>query len=149
MATTKKGQLREKRIDCKWVLLAEDDDALRELLRVALLGEGYHVTTARDGQELVATIGTALCKQNAPRMPDVIVSDVRMPKHDGFQVLESIRSADWSVPVVMITAFATQETEVRANALHAVLISKPFDIGQLLQIVMQLTSSDQSELGAE
>lgn len=129
-------------MDCKWILLAEDDDALRELLRVSLLGQGYHVTTARDGQELVATIGTALCKQGAPRVPDLIVSDIRMPKHDGFQVLESIRSADWCVPVVMITAFATKETEARAHALHAVLISKPFDIKQLLELVLQLTSAD-------
>ncbi len=93
------------------VLVVEDDESMRELLRLHLSSAGYDVVTAEDG----IAAGYAVLKSP----PDLIVCDVEMPNMDGFQFIGALR-ADRSlprVPVIFLTSSA--EADVRARELGA------------------------------
>ena len=65
------------------VMLVEDDNNLREIYEARLLAEGYEIVTARDGEEALAIA--------VKERPDLIISDVMMPKISGFDVLDILR----------------------------------------------------------
>jgi CheY-like chemotaxis protein len=79
-------------------LLVDDDDVVRRSVRQVLDPLGWQVTEAEDGLLAVASLNT--------RQPDVIILDLMMPKMDGFEFLDELRSrADWQdIPIVIITA---------------------------------------------
>lgn len=118
---------------CLRVLLAEDDIALRDLLRAALARDGCVVTEARSGRELLEHLGHVVLRQR--RRPDVIVADHRMPGPKGLDVFEGLHAAGWQLPLVIMTAFATQEVRLRAAAIGAPLLDKPFDVASLVATV--------------
>lgn len=115
-----------------WVLLGEDDDDMRELLCHVLRENGFSVTATRDGQELAGAIGDAMAKRGPVRFPDLLISDVRMPKHTGISVLQSLRRAGWDIPVIIITAFPDRETRKTVRSLDAVMFAKPFSVHDFL-----------------
>jgi two-component system alkaline phosphatase synthesis response regulator PhoP len=80
------------------ILVIEDEKEYLELLKVRLESEGYEVLTAMDGQ-----VGIAKAKES---MPDLIISDIIMPKKDGFEVLREIRNdmVLKRIPFIMLTA---------------------------------------------
>lgn len=117
------------------VLLAEDDADMRTFLSVALQQEGYAVEEVQDGTALLDRIADGLLA-NSKLLPDIIVSDVRMPGWSGIDVLSSLRQADWAMPVILITAFGDAKTHAQARQLGAsTLLDKPFDIEELLRAV--------------
>ena len=121
------------------VLVAEDDDELRRLMVDVLNRDGYHVIAVADGAELFEFMIDALCGSRTE--PDVIVSDIRMPGFSGLDVLKHLRTADAHAPVVLITAFPTDETRRRAQELGAVaLLDKPFDLDDLVHAVQNAGS---------
>jgi len=88
------------------VLLVDDDDDARDLLTAVLERAGAQILTAAsvaEALELVEREG-----------PDVIVSDVGMPYRDGYALLEELRSRDWRLPAVALTAYARPEDRSRA-----------------------------------
>src|SRR5262245_32057755 len=94
------------------ILIAEDDVALRSFLAVALRKDGYEILEARDGAEVLGHLEGVLCTDRQwtassppPAAPDIIVSDIRMPGLTGLEVLDAIRGARLTVPVILITAF--------------------------------------------
>jgi len=93
------------------ILIVEDDRAVREGLRQLLVGEGYLVRVARDGED-------ALAKFSDSR-PDLILLDVMMPKMNGFKCCEEIRKSDSLLPVVFLTAKDSDSDEVRGMGLGA------------------------------
>ena len=113
------------------VLLAEDNGELRELLQRALELDGYEVIGFADGTTLVDYLGDALRAQSDTIVPDIIVSDIRMPGFSGMDVLAALRRADLEVPVILITAFGNEEIEAEARRLGASLFIKPFDLDDL------------------
>jgi DNA-binding response OmpR family regulator len=113
--------------DAKLILVADDDDDVRELVVFRLERAGYDVVTAADGQQAVE-----LARE---RHPDLCVIDVMMPKLDGYQVTRRLRETDGlsTVPVLLLTA-SVQEAAV-AEGFEAGAddyIKKPFSPQELL-----------------
>jgi DNA-binding response OmpR family regulator len=113
------------------VLLAEDDTAFRELLAEVLRRSGYEVLEAANGEELLDHVAFGLMRGESFRTFDLIVSDIRMPRHTGLEILTGMRSANLSVPVILITAFGDAETHRMAYELGARVLDKPFDMTEL------------------
>jgi DNA-binding NtrC family response regulator len=113
------------------VLVVEDDAAMRELLHEALTDEGYAVQLARGGREGIAKVRAA-----APGGIDLVVTDVKMPDLDGLDMLREIRAVDSPPHVIVITAFGSIETAIKAVKLGAHdYITKPFEIDALVLAV--------------
>jgi CheY-like chemotaxis protein len=111
------------------VLLAEDDASMRELVASSLRKGGYAVVEATDGADLVEQLGSLWIED---RIPDAIVTDVRMPRLNGLDFLAGLRRPKWTIPVVVITAFgdrALHEEALRLGA--AAVLDKPFRMAAL------------------
>src|SRR6204780_4923177 len=95
------------------VLLVEDDNNLREIYEARLQAEGYTIVAAKDGEE-------ALVVAKAEQ-PDLVISDVMMPKISGFEMLDILRNTDGlkEVKVIMLTALGQSDDQQRANRLGA------------------------------
>jgi CheY-like chemotaxis protein len=95
------------------ILLVEDDDNLREIYEARLAAEGYTIASAHDGEE-------ALVVAKAQK-PDLVISDVMMPKISGFEMLDILRNTDGlkDVKVIMLTALGQSEDQQRADRLGA------------------------------
>jgi DNA-binding response OmpR family regulator len=105
------------------VAVIDDDRALREMLEIGLVQEGFAVQTARDGHS-----GLGLIRDWAP---DCIVLDVMMPKLDGIAALPSIRRLT-EAPIVMLTALGEVRDRIAGIAAGADdYLAKPFDIAEL------------------
>lgn len=95
------------------ILLVEDDNNLREIYEARLQAEGYTIVSAQDGEE-------ALVVAKAEK-PDLIISDVMMPKISGFEMLDILRNTDGlqHVKVIMLTALGQSDDQQRATKLGA------------------------------
>lgn len=95
------------------ILLVEDDKSLREIYGVRLLAEGYDIVSAGDGEEALAMA--------IKDRPDLIVSDVMMPKISGFDMLDILRSTTETknIKVIMMTALSSEEQRQRGVTLGA------------------------------
>jgi DNA-binding NtrC family response regulator len=110
------------------ILLVEDKDSLRAMLRHALESQGHAVVEARDQREAVRTLQST--------RPGVIVSDLRLPEGDGLGVLRAAKDLDPSLPVIMMTAFGSIEDAVSAMKDGALdFLAKPVDPDHLLLLV--------------
>jgi DNA-binding response OmpR family regulator len=117
------------------IVVAEDDPAMLRLLAEALELDGHSVEVATDGAKLLVELVRARPQSEAI---DLVVSDIRMPTCNGFQVLEAVRAAHHTFPVILMTAFGDDETRARAEQLGARLFDKPFDLADLRSIVLEL-----------
>src|SRR5690606_19551224 len=95
------------------ILLVEDDKSLREIYSVRLQAEGYEIVSAGDGEEAIALA--------IKERPELIVSDVMMPKISGFDMLDILRSTAETkdVKVVMMTALSSEDQRSRGESLGA------------------------------
>lgn len=95
------------------ILLVEDDKSLREIYGVRLLAEGYDIISAGDGEEALAMA--------IKERPDLIVSDVMMPKISGFDMLDILRSTTETrdIKVIMMTALSSEDQRQRGEQLGA------------------------------
>ncbi|MBU8897936.1 response regulator [Corallococcus sp. H22C18031201] len=121
------------------VLIAEDDTQMRRLMAEALGRHGCDILEARDGRELIEMLvrGRAGVEQV---VPDLIITDVRMPGCTGLEVLSRLRRVDWATPVILITAFGDEATHLEARRLGAAFtFDKPFDLDALCDAVRTLT----------
>jgi len=113
------------------VLLAEDSTEMRRLIASALRAEGYDVTEAGDGMQLLDLIEAA-ARQGAPGRYAAVVSDIRMPWLTGMDVMAVLDAAAWSTPVILITAFGDEETHAEGRQLGAAaVLDKPFEMDVL------------------
>lgn len=124
------------------VLLVEDDPGDELMTREAFednkIGNTLHVV--RDGEEALDFLYRRGAHAEAPR-PDLILLDLNLPKYDGRQVLEKIKS-DPSlshIPVVVLTTSAAEEDILRSYKLHAnAYVTKPVDLDQFIAAVRQI-----------
>ncbi len=95
------------------VMLVEDDNNLREIYGARLLAEGYEIVSAKDGEEALALA--------VKEKPDLIITDVMMPKISGFDMLDILRSTPETknTKVIMMTALSQAEDKSRADKLGA------------------------------
>ena len=124
------------------VLLVEDDPGDELMTREAFednkIGNNLHVV--RDGEEALDFLYRRVEHADAPR-PDLILLDLNLPKYDGRQVLEHVKSDDdlTDIPVVVLTTSAAEEDILRSYKLHAnAYVTKPVDLDQFIRAVRQI-----------
>lgn len=121
------------------IILAEDDTELRALVRDALRADGYEVTEVANGRQLRSLLDAAISGQDH-RGIDLIITDNRMPKCTGLDVLTLLRDRDWATPVILITAFGTKEIHEEAMRLGvAEVFDKPFKLQSLRAAAKRLS----------
>jgi DNA-binding NtrC family response regulator len=115
------------------ILLVEDKDSLRAMLRHALEAHGHSVIEARDEPEAIRALRTT--------RPGVVLSDLRLPDGDGFGVLRAAKELDPELPVVVMTAYSTIQDAVKAIKEGALdFLAKPVDPDHLLLMVERALS---------
>src|SRR5258708_3195653 len=122
------------------ILLVEDKESLRRVLRLTLENAGYSVTEAADAREALNEIG---------RIPHkVVLTDLRMPNGTGLDVLRAAPAADGDVPVIVMTAYGSidEAVQVMKDGAHDFL-QKPVDSNHLLLLVGR--ALEQSRLRTE
>ena len=116
------------------ILIADDDSAIRALLSRALEDEGYAVETAADGRAALEAIVAS--------PPDLLITDLIMPRLTGWSVFVRVRQLAPALPILVVSGadagFVRQETPLPD---YAVFLRKPFAIDHLLDIVARLTDS--------
>ena len=119
------------------ILLAEDNNEMRNLLAWSLRKQGYDVTTCPDGVCLLRKLGIG--DDTSSQKFDLVISDIRMPGVTGMEVLEGKRIFDELPPIILITAFPDKNTIAEAKRLGAAtVLAKPFDVDDLLGHVTRL-----------
>ena len=130
----------------KRVLVVEDEADIRRLVSIKLKGAGYDVSTANDGEE-----GLAAAVRDKP---DLVVSDVMMPKKDGFTMVREIREAlGPEAPAVIMLTARGQDTDVATGLDSGAddYIVKPFAPRELvarIQVVMLRHERQRGEIRA-
>ena len=110
------------------VLIVEDKDALRTMLRHALEGHGHATIEARDEPEAIRLLQRS--------RPAVVLSDLRLPHGSGFGVLRAVKELDPNIPVIVMTAYGSIEDAVAAMKEGALdFLAKPVDPAHLLLLV--------------
>ncbi len=113
------------------LLIADDDNEIRELLEFDLSHSGYEVDSAKDGEEALQKALTGNY--------DLILLDVMMPKMNGFDVCKNIRKSKSEIPILMLTAKGTITDKTEGFDMGADdYIVKPFDIQEVLLRVRAL-----------
>ena len=116
------------------VLIVDDEERTRDLMKRSLEREGFQVTTAENG-----AIALEEMKQ---RLPDIVITDLMMPKMDGAEMLKQIRES-WSLlPVVILTGFPNNDQIKRAMEFSPfTLMAKPCPIAQLIPLIRRLSGT--------
>jgi excisionase family DNA binding protein len=115
------------------VLLVDDDEKVRELVRVNLEFEGYKVREAGSAEEGLSAIEEA--------KPDLVLLDVMMPQTDGWEMLRKIQEqyGAGAIPVVMFSGKVDEKTLAQASTSGAqAFVGKPFDLQQLIDQTKQI-----------
>ena len=114
------------------ILIIDDEESLLTTLEMLFDSEGYSVQTAGGGRE-------GLEKLTRDNMPDLLISDIKMPDLDGIEVLREVRKIDPYLPVVLITAHADKKEAIAAcNEGADCFLEKPFENKELLKICCEL-----------
>ena len=117
------------------ILIVDDDDALRESLELVLASEGYSVVSADSGEAALA------CIEEHP--VDVVLCDLRMPGIDGFELMPQIGRQLPGIPIVLMSAYGTQDLAVEAMRRGAYdYLAKPF---QPTEVVLTLKKAYERE----
>ena len=114
----------------KHLLIVDDEPNLLRAVAACLRGEGYEVETARSGEEALVQI--------AQRLPDLIVSDIRMPRMDGYALARQLRNNPRThlIPIVFLTA--KDESSERIAGIRSgvdAYLTKPFEPDELVAVI--------------
>lgn len=120
-----------RRLDATRVLVVEDDEDTRELVRAALESAGAEVDAVETAEEAR--------RQAFADPPDILISDIRMPEEDGYTLLRSLRVAGMTTPAIALTAYARREDADHARAAgFQTHVAKPVETERLLDAVAAL-----------
>jgi CheY-like chemotaxis protein len=122
-----------------YILVVDDDEAIREFVSMALSDEGYVIQTAQDGASALVLADQA--------QPSLILLDMRMPVMDGWAFVSSYRAvaapanqtSNGTAPIVIMSA-ATDASAYAKQVKADAYLAKPFDIDQLLRTVQNFVS---------
>lgn len=115
------------------VLAIDDSRIMRELIAAALAPAGFEVRLAHDGEDGLAALGTLV--------PDVILTDLNMPRLDGFGVIAAVRRSDAhrATPILVLTTESAPDLRARARAAGATgWLVKPFDADRLVAAIRRV-----------
>ncbi|MFO0588577.1 MAG: response regulator [Polyangiaceae bacterium] len=114
------------------ILLAEDDSELRSLVARVLREDGHEVIEASDATELLDLIATLGYFPSLAAVPDMILSDVRMPGGDGADILSRLMRSERPIPFVLMTSYGDDAASAEAIEQGASdVIEKPFRLERL------------------
>jgi len=112
------------------ILVVDDEKVIREILADFLAMEGYWVRTAEDGQSALAEL--------SKHPYDMVITDLKMPRMGGLELLEAVGAEYPNVCVVIMTGFGTVETAIDAMKKGAYdYVLKPFKVEEVVQIVQR------------
>lgn len=110
------------------ILIVDDEKSMRDFLSIVLKKEGYFVAAAGDGQEAIQILQRDIF--------DLVLTDIKMPKLNGIELLKMVKDVSAETVVLMITAFASTETAIEAMKQGAYdYITKPFQIDEVKLII--------------
>lgn len=110
------------------ILIVDDERSMRDVLSIMLKRAGYDISVASDGDEAIARIEKELF--------DLVITDLKMPKVGGLDVLKAVKDASPDSVVLLITAFASAESAVEAMKLGAYdYLTKPFQVDEVQLII--------------
>ncbi|MGR3301062.1 MAG: response regulator [Candidatus Scalindua sp.] len=116
------------------ILLVDDEETIRYVLKEALVSEGYKVDVARDAFQAMERFKTAPY--------DLIITDIKMRGMDGIQLIREIKKSDSHLKIVIITAYGSLETVKEAAKLGVVeMISKPFKIQEIKDVLVRMLNN--------
>ncbi len=122
------------------ILVIEDKESMLSMLTQTLEAEGYQVLPARDGAEGIRKL--------ADGRVNMVLTDLKLPKKDGFEVLKAAKQESPHLPVIVMTAFGSIETAVKAVKEGAFdFLTKPFDTDHLLVLIRRALET--SRISAE
>ena len=117
------------------VMTIDDSRTMRDMLKLALTDAGYRVVQAVDGIHALEVLGG--------ESPAVIITDINMPRLDGFGLIERVRANPryLGVPILVLTTESSPEKKSHARRAGATgWIVKPFDSGKLVDVVRRVTA---------
>lgn len=117
----------------KTVLTVDDSRTMRDMLMLALSNAGYRVVQAEDGLHGLEVLQTA--------MPDIIITDINMPRMDGFGFIEGVRgdSRHRAIPILVLTTESDATKKDKARRAGATgWIVKPFDPVKLVEAIRRV-----------
>jgi two-component system chemotaxis response regulator CheY len=120
----------------KTILTVDDSRTMREMLRRALEASGFNVVQAEDGVHGIEVL-------QGMEYPDVIITDVNMPRMDGLQFIEEVRSDQSfrAIPILVLTTESDAEKKARARRAGATgWIVKPFDPVKLVDAIKRVAA---------
>ena len=113
------------------ILVVDDEENAREGLSKILSKEGYSVETAANGKEAIDII--------KDQSLDLVITDMRMPMMDGFEVLREIKKLNETIGVIMVTAYGEVESYLEAINLGAFeYINKPVRVNELKRVITKV-----------
>jgi two-component system, chemotaxis family, chemotaxis protein CheY len=114
------------------ILIVDDEDDIRKVLRLTLTKAGYDVAEANHGGKGIEVIGA----DDNPLMVDVIICDIRMPKINGVEAIAFFQQQYPSVPIIVLTGYPDQKmaAELLNRGVYDYLV-KPADKGKLLECI--------------
>jgi two-component system response regulator HydG len=122
------------------ILVIEDKGSMLDMLKQTLESEGYQVIPAKDGAEGIRRL--------SDERIGLVLTDLKLPKKDGFDVLKAVQEDNPLLPVIVMTAFGTIETAVKAVKQGAFdFLTKPFDTDHLLVLIKR--ALDASRIATE
>ncbi len=115
------------------ILVVDDEQSMRDFLTILLQKEGYQVDTAENGDSALTYLSESIY--------NVVITDIRMPGMSGLDLLNTIKENHPTLPVIMITAFASPDDAVSAMKNGAFdYISKPFNVDEIKSVIESATS---------
>lgn len=121
------------------IFVADDDEPIRKLIRIALEDDGYEVIEVADGRSLLEEIDRAL---GEGRPPDAVLCDHHMPGASGLDVLFELDRRGRRVPFVLMSALLDPHTVELAAGLGAWTLEKPFDLAHLGDLMGSVARDD-------
>lgn len=110
------------------ILVVDDERSMRDVLSIMLKRAGYSVTEATDGEDAIAQLNKEIF--------DLVITDLKMPKAGGLEVLKAVKEASPDTVVLLITAFASTESAVEAMKRGAYdYLTKPFQVDEVQLII--------------
>lgn len=119
------------------ILVVDDEQSMRDFLKILLMKEGYQVKTAKNADLALDALNTNSFQ--------LVISDIRMPGQSGLDLLNSIKVIQPDLPVVMITAFASPDDAVTAMKNGAFdYVSKPFNVDEIKSVIKSAINKQKS-----
>lgn len=117
------------------ILAVDDSRTMRDMIRLALTSAGFDVVQAEDGEHGLEVLSGI--------EPDVIITDINMPKLDGFGFIDGVRAnqRNRAIPILVLTTESAPELKQRAKAAGATgWIVKPFDQDKLIRAIQRVAA---------